>query len=244
MIAPDGNRSAIGALDHDAPAAVGRGGRLRGRHGRLRDRRHAGRLRALRDARAGRGLHGRPVVSGINHGSNLGDDITYSGTVAAAFEGARARRCRRSPSRSSRRRARWTSASGAAFDFEAAARVHRAHRRGARGRAAARRARCSTSTSPAASPTGVEVDAARQAHLPRRAEARRRGRRRPAPATGSTATDPDYHDEPGTDLAAVAAGRIAVTPIHFDLTDVDGHRRARRPTTSRGCWRRRPGELE
>jgi 5'-nucleotidase len=27
------------------------------------------------------------VVSGINHGENLGDDITYSGTVAAAFEG-------------------------------------------------------------------------------------------------------------------------------------------------------------
>jgi 5'-nucleotidase len=26
------------------------------------------------------------VVSGINHGPNLGDDITYSGTVAAAFE--------------------------------------------------------------------------------------------------------------------------------------------------------------
>jgi 5'-nucleotidase len=27
------------------------------------------------------------VVSGINHGSNLGDDILYSGTVAAAMEG-------------------------------------------------------------------------------------------------------------------------------------------------------------
>ncbi len=27
------------------------------------------------------------VVSGINHGSNLGDDVTYSGTVAAAIEG-------------------------------------------------------------------------------------------------------------------------------------------------------------
>ena len=27
------------------------------------------------------------VVAGINHGSNLGDDITYSGTVAAALEG-------------------------------------------------------------------------------------------------------------------------------------------------------------
>jgi 5'-nucleotidase len=27
------------------------------------------------------------VISGINHGPNLGDDVTYSGTVAAAFEG-------------------------------------------------------------------------------------------------------------------------------------------------------------
>src|SRR3954465_483450 len=27
------------------------------------------------------------IVSGINQGSNLGDDITYSGTVAAALEG-------------------------------------------------------------------------------------------------------------------------------------------------------------
>ena len=34
-------------------------------------------------------LGARPdlIVSGINHGSNLGDDVTYSGTVAAAFEG-------------------------------------------------------------------------------------------------------------------------------------------------------------
>lgn len=28
------------------------------------------------------------VLSGINHGSNLADDVTYSGTVAAAMEGA------------------------------------------------------------------------------------------------------------------------------------------------------------
>ena len=27
------------------------------------------------------------VASGINHGSNLGDDVTYSGTVSAAMEG-------------------------------------------------------------------------------------------------------------------------------------------------------------
>jgi len=35
-------------------------------------------------------------------------------------------------------------------------------------------------------------------------------------------TDPDYEREEGTDLAAVAAGRIALTPIHFDLTDAEG----------------------
>ena len=28
--------------------------------------------------------------------------------------------------------------------------------------------------------------------------------------------------ETGTDLAAVAAGKIAVTPVHFDLTDREG----------------------
>jgi 5'-nucleotidase len=35
-------------------------------------------------------------------------------------------------------------------------------------------------------------------------------------------SDPGYRDEPGTDLAAVAAGRIAVTPLHFDLTHMPG----------------------
>ena len=35
-------------------------------------------------------LEPRPemIISGINHGPNLGDDVTYSGTVAAAMEGA------------------------------------------------------------------------------------------------------------------------------------------------------------
>lgn len=28
------------------------------------------------------------IVAGINHGANMGDDVTYSGTVAAALEGA------------------------------------------------------------------------------------------------------------------------------------------------------------
>src|SRR3954462_7869443 len=33
------------------------------------------------------GFEAEVIVAGINHGSNLGDDITYSGTVAAALEG-------------------------------------------------------------------------------------------------------------------------------------------------------------
>lgn len=32
------------------------------------------------------------VLSGINHGANMGDDTIYSGTVAAAFRGFSARR--------------------------------------------------------------------------------------------------------------------------------------------------------
>ena len=34
--------------------------------------------------------------------------------------------------------------------------------------------------------------------------------------------DPGFQDEPGTDLAAIHAKRIAVTPLHFDLTAVEG----------------------
>src|SRR5215211_8817817 len=33
------------------------------------------------------GFEAELIVSGINHGSNLGDDISYCGTVAAALEG-------------------------------------------------------------------------------------------------------------------------------------------------------------
>ena len=39
-------------------------------------------LKLMRDARPD------VVVSGINFGPNLGDDVTYSGTISAAFEGA------------------------------------------------------------------------------------------------------------------------------------------------------------
>jgi 5'-nucleotidase len=34
--------------------------------------------------------------------------------------------------------------------------------------------------------------------------------------------DPTFEDEEGTDLVAVAAGHVAVTPVHLDLTHHDG----------------------
>jgi 5'-nucleotidase len=39
--------------------------------------------------------------------------------------------------------------------------------------------------------------------------------------------EPSFEDEPGTDLAAVARGRISLTPVLFDLTDRDGLGRLR-----------------
>ena len=113
VIAPDGNRSRHRPLDHDPPAALGRGGRLRRRQRRLRHRRHAGGLRALRHARAGRRLRARP--------RRLRDQprlqprrrhhlLRHRGRRA---RGDRPRRCRRSPSRSSHARGSSTSASAA-----------------------------------------------------------------------------------------------------------------------------------
>jgi 5'-nucleotidase len=70
---------------------------------------------------------------------------------------------------------------------------------------------------PAGTPSGVEVTSLGkriyrdELKLEREEEHRRR--------YWIYGSDPGFHDEPGTDLAAIAAGRVAVTPIHFDLTD-------------------------
>ena len=53
--------------------------------------------------------------------------------------------------------------------------------------------------------------------------------------------EPSFEDEPGTDLAAVARGRVSITPLHFDLTDRAGLERLERMGPRRS-WRggRRP----
>src|SRR3984957_19876197 len=61
------------------------------------------------------------VIAGINHGANLGDDITYSGTVAAALEGVVLGLPAIAVSQQSRARALDFRYDGG-FDFEVAAR--------------------------------------------------------------------------------------------------------------------------
>ena len=197
VIAPDGNRSAIGAHDHDAPAAVGRGGRLRRRHRRLRDRRHAGRLRALRQARADRGLRGRPRR--LRHQPRRPTSATTSPTRAPSPPRSRAIVLglpgdRRLPAVG--RRARWTSASGAAFDFDG--------RRASSPRASSTSSttcRCPTGTLlninvPAGEPDGVEVTrlGKRIYRDELKLDAEDEGGRRRYWIYGA---DPGFHDEAG-----------------------------------------------
>ncbi|MCW3032421.1 MAG: 5/3-nucleotidase [Solirubrobacteraceae bacterium] len=155
------------------------------------------------------------VVAGINHGANLGDDITYSGTVAAALEGVVLNLPAIAVSQQSgARNLDYTFDGG--FGFEVAAAFVAALV--ARIEDVPLPARTLLNVNvPAGQPDGVEV-----ASLGKRIyrdelklETEEENRRR----YWIYGAYPGFHDEPGTDLAAVHAGRIAVTPIHFDLTD-------------------------
>jgi 5'-nucleotidase len=158
------------------------------------------------------------VVSGINHGSNLGDDITYSGTVAAALEAIvlglpGIAVSQQSVSRELDFRA------GSAFDFHTAATFT------ARLVAELENVPLPTGTLlninvPGAAPAGVEVAAlGKRVYRDELALVDEAAGRRQYRIYGDASYE---RDETGTDLAAIAAGRIAVTPIHFDLTDRDG----------------------
>jgi 5'-nucleotidase len=159
------------------------------------------------------------VVAGINHGSNLGDDITYSGTVAAALEGIVLGVPGIAVSQQSQAR-EMDFRLGEAFDFEtAAAFVARVVDR--IDDVPLPEGTLLNVNVPAGRAAGVEVtrlgkriyrDALRQ--VDSEGELRRRFR--------IYGDSPVHDDEQGTDLAAVAAGWIAVTPLHFDLTAEHG----------------------
>ncbi len=128
------------------------------------------------------------VVSGINHGANLGDDITYSGTVAAALEGVVLGLPAIAVSQQS-------GAGAARLPLRRRLRLRGRRARSSRAwSSGSRTCRCRARTLlninvPAGEPAGRRGDEPRQAHLPRRAEARA-ARRSTAAATGSTARTP------------------------------------------------------
>ncbi|MGH2900452.1 MAG: 5'/3'-nucleotidase SurE, partial [Solirubrobacteraceae bacterium] len=87
VIAPDGNRSAMArSITTTRPLWVEQVTFDDGTRGYATD---GTPVDCVRLANLGLvdGFEAQLIVSGINHGANLGDDITYSGTVAAALEG-------------------------------------------------------------------------------------------------------------------------------------------------------------
>ncbi|MCW5804375.1 MAG: 5'/3'-nucleotidase SurE [Deltaproteobacteria bacterium] len=145
------------------------------------------------------------VVSGVNDGFNLGTDVFYSGTVAAAVEGA------------------LRGAAGIACSLE----PHAAHADVAIRFAAAVVRSAISEPMPAGTVLNVNMPGAGTEHyqwttLGRRlygddVAERRDPRGRPYYWVGG---GPVGHDDlPGTDCSAIASGYNSITPMHLDLTD-------------------------
>jgi 5'-nucleotidase len=158
------------------------------------------------------------IIAGINHGANLGDDITYSGTVAAALEGIVLGLPAIAVSQQSAAR-EMDFRYGDDFDFGHAARFVAGIVTELDDLPLADGTLLNVNV-PAGEPTGVEVTRLGKRIYRDKLEfhGEEDGRRHYWIYGG----EHGYHDEEGTDLAAVAAGRIAVTPVHFDLTDAAG----------------------
>ncbi len=171
------------------------------------------------------GLLGRipdVIVSGINHGLNLGDDVTYSGTVAAALEGVLLGWPAIAVSQQSMNREHWDS-DQAAYDFRAVATfaaslvpivMHPEFPR----------QMLLNVNGPGLAP--MDVRGARVTRLGRRIYNDQlelleggEGSRKRYRIYGDS---PSHHPEAGTDFAAVEDGQISITPLHFDLTDIGG----------------------
>jgi 5'-nucleotidase len=157
------------------------------------------------------------IVSGINHGSNLGDDVTYSGTVAAAFEGI----VLGLPAVAVSQQAGvgGMGYAGREFDFGVAAAVAR--------EVVTRlvdeplpSGTLININAPAGEVSGIELTklGKRLYDDELKLVEEKEGRRR----YEIYGFEPSFEDEEGTDLAAVARGRVSITPIHFDLTDHEG----------------------
>jgi 5'/3'-nucleotidase len=155
------------------------------------------------------------IVSGINHGANLGDDISYSGTVAAALEGIVLGIPGIAVSQQSL--ARETSfVPGREFDFAAAAAFTARMVERLDDVPLPRGTLLNVNFPGTHAIGGVEVARlGKRIYRDRLTLVDEESGRRQFRIYGDS---PVHDDEAGTDLAAVNAGRIAVTPLHFDLT--------------------------
>jgi 5'-nucleotidase len=219
VIAPDGNRSAMArSITTRRPLWVEEVAFGDGTHGFATD---GTPVDCVRLARLGliEGFDAELVVSGINHGSNLGDDITYSGTVAAALEAIVLGLPGIAVSQQSAAM-ELDFRAGSAFDFSVAA-----------GFTARLVQELDSVPLPDATLININVPGSK----PEGVEVARLGKRvyrdelaLVEEATGKRRLYRIYcdasweQDETGTDLAAVAHGKIAVTPLHFDLTAHEG----------------------
>lgn len=151
------------------------------------------------------------VVSGINRGANMGDDIIMSGTVAAAMAGVIAG----VPGVAISCAGDWNAAQ---WDFTASARFAKA--------LVADIARIGLGTGvllnvnvpelPAAEIAGVAMTRiGRRIYADKLVERTDPAGRRYYWIGGEP---PGGHPEPGTDIAALAAGQISITPLHLDMT--------------------------
>jgi len=149
------------------------------------------------------------VVAGINKGPNLGDDITYSGTVAAAMEAVIAELPAIAVSIEDYMD--WHFATAAAFTARLVREVER------HGLPDGVLLNVNAPNVPAEEIAGVAVT--RLGRRIYRDELVKRLDPRGRPYYWIGGDIPQSHLEEGTDAHAVAHNRISVTPIHLDLTN-------------------------
>src|SRR5437879_4557396 len=152
------------------------------------------------------------VVSGINRGSNMGDDITYSGTVAAAMEGLLSN----VPSI-----AISIGAFGANIDFGPAASFAALLAKNilAKGFTSDALLNVNVPALPRERITGVEVTRLGKRNYRDQLVERLDPYGEPYDWVGRPALAGGA--EPGTDVAALRDGKISVTPSYLDLTNPD-----------------------
>ncbi|MFM7320749.1 MAG: 5'/3'-nucleotidase SurE [Armatimonadota bacterium] len=151
------------------------------------------------------------VVSGINHGPNLGWDVTYSGTVAAAMESVIKGVPAIAVSMASYEPApHWeTPARYVAGDL-----VERTVREGL---PSATLLNVNAPNVPEHAVRGVRVTRQGERHYSDQHEARLDPNG--APYYWLAGTPEDYNPAAGTDIEAVKSRYISVTPVHLDLTN-------------------------